>query len=271
VLRVVITAVGALAVVWLALVIFLAVFQRQIIYLPDGAEPVAPDDVEEVAYVTDDGLRLDGWLVSTTGEAVTTVLVAPGNAGNRGHRLLLARGLAERGHDVFLLDYRGYGGNPGSPSEEGLLVDARAARDHLVTERGVDEDRLAYLGESVGTGVAAGLAAQSPPAALVLRSPFPELAAVGRSVYPFLPVGTLLRDRFPVTEHLAAYDGPVLVVAGDADRIVPTRLSVQVAEAAGADLSVIGGVGHNDRALLDGDRFLDAVDEHLRSAVASTD
>ncbi len=262
-----ITVAGGLAVVWLVLVVVLAVFQRQLIYLPDTSTPASPGDVEEVGYVTDDGQHLTGWFVAAGGEAVTTVLVAPGNAGNRAHRLPLARALAERGHDVLLLDYRGYGGNPGSPSEEGLLADARAAREHLVDDRGVPVDRLAYLGESVGTGVVAALTAEAPPAALVLRSPFPELAAVGRNVYPFLPVGTLLRERFPVVADLAGYDGPVLVVAGDEDRIVATRHSVTVAEELGGDLVVVEGVSHNDRALLDGPRFMDAVDDHLRSAV----
>lgn len=263
-----ITVAGGLAVVWLVLVVVLAVFQRQLIYLPDTSTPASPGDVEEVGYVTDDGQHLTGWFVAAGGEAVTTVLVAPGNAGNRAHRLPLARALAERGHDVLLLDYRGYGGNPGSPSEEGLLADARAAREHLVDDRGVPVDRLAYLGESVGTGVAAALAARQPPAGLVLRSPFPELADVGRGHYPFLPVGLLLRERFPIADHLQAAGVPLLVVAGGSDSIVPTDLSRRVASQADGHYVELEGVDHNDRALLDGGEYLDAVDRFVRDVVA---
>jgi len=252
---------------WLALVLLAAVFQRQLIYLPDTTDPRAPSDVEVVALTTEDGRELDAWYLAPDIEPVTTVLLAPGNAGNRADRLPMARALNERGHAVLLLDYRGYGGNPGRPSEEGLVADARAARDHLAARPDVEVARIAYLGESIGSAVVAALAAERPPAALVLRSPFPQLADVGRAAYPFLPVRTLLRDRYPTSEYLEAYDGPVLVVAGAADRIVPTELSVEVARRADATLHELPGVGHNDAAMFVGDRLLTAVDAHLRAAV----
>lgn len=242
------------------------VFQRQLIFLPDAAAPTAPDGVEEVELTTEDGLALTAWFV-TTDDPVSTVLVTPGNAGNRQLRLPLAEGLADRGHQVLLLDYRGYGGNPGSPDGDGLVRDARAAHDHLVGRDDVDADRIVHLGESIGTAATAGLAAQTPPAAVVLRSPFPELADAGARAYPFLPVRTLLRDRLPVTELLAPLDVPVLVVSGDADTIVPPELSAQVAADLDARTEVIAGVGHNDRALLDGDRYLDAVDAFVRDVL----
>jgi uncharacterized protein len=257
---------GIAVAVWLALVVFAAVFQRQLIYLPSTSTPTPPGDVEEVAFTTDDALTLTAWFLPVV-DPVSTVIVFPGNAGSRALRLPMARGLAERGHAVLLVDYRGYGGHPGAPTEPGLRRDATAARAHLADRDDVDETTIVYLGESIGTGVAAGLAAQSPPAALVLRSPYPELADVGRAAYPFLPVRTLLRDRYPVSQDLTHYDGPVLVVAGDADRIVPTRLSRRVARAAGADLVEIEGAGHNDPALFTGARYLDEVDAFLRAAV----
>ena len=256
---------------WLALVLLAAVFQRQLIYLPDTTDPRPPADVEVVTLETEDGLELTAWYLAPDAEPVTTILLAPGNAGNRAGRVPTARALNERGHAVLLLEPRGYGGNPGRPSEEGLVADARAARDHLDARADVEAGRIAYLGESIGSAVVAALAAERPPAALVLRSPFPELADVGRAAYPFLPIRTLLRDRHPISEHLEAYDGPVLVVAGDADRIVPTRLSREVAARADATLVEIAGAGHNDAALFVGEAFIDAVDDHLRAAVAELD
>lgn len=262
----VIRVAATIGAVWLVLVALAWTFQRQLIYLPDTSGPTPPAAVEEVGLVTDDGLELIAWFVAVD-DPTSTVLVTPGNAGNRSLRLPLAQGLADRGHQVLLLDYRGYGGNPGRPQAEGLAADARAAHDHLAARDDVDADRIVHLGESIGTGVAAGLAADRQPAAVVLRSPFPELADVGASAYPFLPVRTLLRERLPVTEPLAPLDLPVLVVAGEADRIVPTRLSERVAADLGADLEVVAGVGHNDRALLDGAAYLDAVDGFVRSVL----
>ena len=260
--------VGVAVLAFAALVVLVWAIQRQLIYLPTTASPgPAADEVEEVTYRTEDGLDLDAWFVPARDDPVSTVVVANGNAGHRGVRLPLAQGLAERGHAVLLTDYRGYGGNPGSPDEEGITADIRAAVGHLRERDETDGDRLVYLGESLGTGPVAAVAAEDPPAGVVLRSPFPALADVGATHYPFLPVRALLRDRFPVTEHLAAYPGPTLVVAGDADRIVPTELSREVAEELGADLVEVPGADHNDRALLDGEEFLDAVDGFIREAV----
>lgn len=257
---------GTIAVVWLAIVVLAAVFQRQLIYQPMGDDPQPPAGVvvEPVTFETHDGLTHEAWLLPPDGEPVSTIVVAPGNAGNRSFRVPMARELVDRGHAVVLLDYRGYGGNPGRPNEDDLVADARAAVAAVVQRPEVDPARLVYLGESLGTGVVSAVAVDEPPAALVLRSPFPELADVGRSAFPFLPVRTLLRDRYPVVDHLAAYDGPVLVVAGARDRIVPTRLSEEVAERAGAELVLIDGAGHNDPALFTGSVFIDAVDAFVR-------
>jgi uncharacterized protein len=257
----------ALLVVWSLLVVLAAVFQRQLIHLPDTSVPSPPPDVEAVELRTDDGLTLVGWFLATEAEPVSTVLVAPGNAGNRELRLPLARGLVARGHAVLLLEHRGYGGNPGSPSEAGLRADAAAARAHLEARDDVDAERIVHLGESLGSAVVAGLSVDAPAAAVVLRSPFPSLVEVGRHHYRFLPVGTLLRDRFPTAEHLDRVEAPVLVVAGGADGIVPLDLSREVAVGADAQLEVVPGADHNDRALLDGDRYLDAVDAFVRRAI----
>ena len=191
------------------------------------------------------------------------VLVAPGNGGNRAGRAGLARELRRGGFAVLLMDYRGYGGNPGSPREEGLALDPRAARSFLLEVAGVRPEQLLYYGESLGCAVVTELAVAHPPAGLVLRSPFVDLAAVGREHYPFLPVRTLLRDRYPVAEQVAGIAVPTTVVLGTADSIVPPAQSRQVADAA-ASLHrkvEVPGADHNDLALLDGDALVDAVVE----------
>src|SRR5262245_5047712 len=105
------------------------------------------------------------------------------------------------------------------------------------------------------------LATEHPPAGLVLRSPFVDLASVGRVHYPFLPVRLLLRDRYPLAEQLATIDVPVVVVYGTADTIVPARQSRTVAAAAGTLAEVVEGprADHNDRSLLDGGQLVAAV------------
>ncbi|MFC5728646.1 MULTISPECIES: alpha/beta hydrolase [Nocardioides] len=228
-------------------------FQRQLIYFPDPT-PVPPageviDGATDVTLHTEDGLELGAWFVPADPATATgmAVLVAPGNGGNRASRAGFASALSRRGFAVLLMDYRGYGGNPGRPSEDGLAADADAAVDGL-RDLGFPAARTIYFGESLGAGVVAALQARHPPAGMVLRSPFPELADVGSHHYPWLPVRALLRDRFPVLEHLAESDVPVTVIYGQHDGVVPTKLSARVADHAPTlvERLVIEGADHND-------------------------
>jgi uncharacterized protein len=256
-----------LAVVALALALLWAL-QRRLIYLPfPAAVPPAAallDGAREVTLRTADGLELGAWFVAPhEPDRRMAVLVAAGNAGNRSLRAPLAAALARHGLAVLLFDYRGYGGNRGRPTDAGLARDVRAALRFLGDEAGLPGDRLLYYGESLGAAVVTELATAHPPAGLVLRSPFVDLASVGRVHYPFLPVRTLLRDRYPLAEQLARVTVPTTVVYGSDDRIVPPDQSRAVACAAGGPtrLVEVRDADHNDRALLDGPALIAAVVE----------
>ncbi|HEX2072201.1 MAG TPA: alpha/beta fold hydrolase [Geodermatophilus sp.] len=241
--------------------------QRRLVYLPDdGPVPAAATvlpGARDVTLRTSDGLALGAWFLPGPAPEAPAVLVANGNGGHRGYRAPLAEALADRGLAVLLFDYRGYGGNPGSPSEEGLALDVRAARAYLVEQAGVPPGRLVYVGESLGAAVVTELAVEHPPAGLLLRSPFVDLATVGSVHYPFLPVRALLRDRYPVAEALAQVRAPTTVVYGSRDSIVPPEQSRAVAAAATdlVRLVEVPGADHNDRALLDGAELVAAVVE----------
>jgi uncharacterized protein len=248
--------------VWVAVIWAL---QRRLIYYPSpGPVPEAHtviDGASEVTLQTSDGLALGAWFVPPGApDNDMTVLVANGNAGDRSLRAPLARALAREGFGVLLFDYRGYGGNPGQPSEDGLALDVRAAYRFLVESKGVARRRLVYFGESLGAAVVTELSTEHPPAGLVLRSPFTDLAAVGQVHYPFLPVRALLRDRFPVVDHIRRVDVPTTVVYATHDSVVPAAQSIAVADAAAGPTSVVEMAGdHNDIALLEGRTLIDAV------------
>jgi uncharacterized protein len=258
--RAALTVLGVL----LLVVALLWAFQRRLVFLP-GAEAVPPmagvlAGAHEVTLTTSDGLALGAWhLPAEPGRP--TVLVANGNAGHRGHRTPLAQALGVHGLGVLLFDYRGYGGNPGTPTEQGLGRDVRAARDYLTGVAGVAPQALVYFGESLGAAVVADLAREHPPAALVLRSPFTSLADVAAVHYRVLPVRLLLRDRFAVTEAVAEVAVPTVVVLGTADAVVPPAQSRAVAAAAGGRTRVVevAGAGHNDPPLLHGAEVVEAV------------
>jgi uncharacterized protein len=248
-------------------------FQRRLIYLPDtsSAPPAATafarvqaPEPQDLTLSTDDGLELEAWYVPASDDADrgVTVLAAPGNAGNRESRVPFAEALRDAGFSVLLMDYRGYGGNTGRPSEEGLALDARAALRALHEELDVAPERTLYYGESLGTGVVVELAQAHPPAGLALRSPFPDLAEVGARHYPFLPVRTLLWDRYPTVERIAGIDVPTTVIYGGSDSIIPPELSRSVAGNA-AELYEeveIPGADHNDAALFTGTELLAAIE-----------
>lgn len=249
-LVIVCTLVAGVALLWAV--------QRRLIFLPDtGAVPAASSllaDAVDVALPTDDGLSLQAlYLAAPTSPCRATVLVAPGNAGNRADRVPLAQALRRAGFGVLLLEYRGYGGNPGSPSADGLALDAAAARAFLTGPAGLTPRELFYFGESLGGAVVTRLAVDAPPAGLLLRSPFTELADVAARQFPFLPVRLLLRDRFPVASIVGDVDAPVTVVYGTSDSLVPPEQSVVVARAApGAVEVAVPGAEHNDQALAHG-------------------
>ena len=262
VLRVVIVLIAAFAL----LVGLLWLFQRRLIYLPDNsavppAASVLPSG-RDITLHTDDGLDLAAWYVpAPRASCRPTVLVAGGNAGHRGFRAPLIQALGAAGFGVLLMDYRGYGGNPGAPSEQGLAADIRAAHRFLTVDQAIPAGELVYFGESLGAAVVTELAAEYPPAALVLRSPFRDLAAVAQEHFPFLPVRWLLRDRFPVVDTVAGLRVPTLVIYGTADTVVPPEQSRAVADGAGGPVEtlVVPGADHNDRILLDGPEMIGAV------------
>ncbi len=263
-------ALALLAVVFASAVGLWAV-QRRLIYFPDRRAPslsVMGSGWEEVAYQTSDDLTLRAWYRAPE-LTRPVVVVFNGNAGNRADRESLGSGLAANGLGVLMTDYRGYGGNPGHPTEDGLARDARAAAA-FVRARSA-ESPLVYFGESLGAAVAVELASVDPPAALVLRSPFTSLAEVGRVHYPWLPVGSLLKDRYPSDERIGLVQVPTLVIAGEADSIVPVSQSREIFETAPGpkQLVVIPGADHNDAILLSGPKMIGEVAAFVARAIAS--
>ncbi len=253
--------------------LFFWVSQRRLIYFPSGdvasPETVGLPRAERVTFPTQDGLTLHGWFVPPSAPATGDVVVVfNGNAGNRSYRADIARAFAARGVATLLFDYRGYGGNPGSPSEEGLALDARAVRAYLETRRDVAPDRIVYFGESLGSGVAVRLALERRPRALVLRSPFTSLVDTARHHFPYLPVGLLLTDRYRSLDAIAQVQCPLLVVTAAYDSIVPADQSRRLFDAARQPkrLLVIEGADHNDEALVAGPRLIDAVVELLKAS-----
>jgi hypothetical protein len=227
-------------------------FLNSLLYFPSRTFYATPADAglehEEIAFDAEDGMRLHGWwMPAQRRPALAHVLLSHGNAGNIGDRVVHARLLADAGLDVFLFDYRGYGLSEGSPDEAGTYRDARAAREALVRQAGVDAGRVVYLGESVGGAVALALAVEAPPLGLVLQSAFTSIRDMGRLHYPFIPPA-LVPDAYPNLRRIAELRSPLLVIHGDRDDIVPVAHGRALFEAAPQPkrIEIVRGAGHND-------------------------
>ncbi len=252
---------GALLSILVVIVMVVWSLQRQLLYHPGGPPPPVAQVLplgEEVSFTTADGLELAAWWLPG---GPTAVLLLPGNAGNRAGRISTAQALGDLGLSVLLVDYRGYGGNPGSPTEEGLVADARAAAAWLQKRDTVDD--LVFFGESFGAGVAIAVAAHEPPAVLVLRSPFTSVVDVARAHFGPVPKA-FVRDRFPSEERITEVDVPTLVLATEADEVVPFALSRRVAQAApDSEFVTLDARGHNAPAMFDGPQLVAAVERFL--------
>jgi uncharacterized protein len=243
-------AVFALA--YFGLLVWVYFNQRSLLYFPDRT-PVAPadaglTDMEIVHFGTADGLLLAAWYkAAPPGKA--TIVYFHGNAGNLLNHSWVARPLIEAGYGVLLVEYRGYGGNPGAPTEQGLIADGRAALAFLKAH-GIEERDTVLFGASLGTGVAAALAAETSPKALILQSPYPSIAALGQAHYWYLPVKWLAKDRFDSAASIGKSRAPLLVVYAGNDKVVPARFSLALFELAPPPktLERVDGAGHNNLA-----------------------
>lgn len=258
VMRWLLWAVVVLGVLYGALCGGLYVLQRRFIFVSAGGrpDPVAAGvaEVEVLTIRTADGVALNAWFrppAGTGGPAAAggkVVLFLHGNAGTIAHRAPRVPAFAAAGWGVLLLEWRGYGGNPGEPSEDGLARDARAAYD-VVRAKGYGPERIVIWGESLGTGPAVRLGGEVAAAAVVLEAPFTSMIEMARRQYPFVPVDGLLKDRFESLRRIAAVTAPVLVMHGSEDRLIPNDMGRAIAAAAVRGRFVlVPGAGHNNLA-----------------------
>lgn len=242
---------GTLLVCYALVVAGCATFQRSLLYFP-GPELPAPAeagaaDMRPVTLNTADGLALTAWYAPAA-ENRATIAYFHGNAGNIAYRVDKTRALRQSGYGLLLVEYRGYGGNPGSPTEDGLYADAEAAYAFLTRTQGIAPERIVLKGESLGSGVAVWLAQKVDVGAVMLEAPYTSITDVAQRAYFFLPVRLLAKDRFEAVDRIADIDAPLLIVHGNRDRVIDVEFGQALFAAAvePKTLRIIQGGSHND-------------------------
>jgi fermentation-respiration switch protein FrsA (DUF1100 family) len=224
--------------------------------------------VEDAWFEATDGVHLHGWFAQAE-QPRAVVLYAHGNAGNITSRREVLRFFRDQLRaSILVFDYRGYGRSQGSPTEAGILADARGARRWLARREGIAEGDIVLLGQSLGGGVAVDLAARDGARGLILENTFTSLPDVGASYFKLVPVHWLMSMRLDSLARIRDYHGPLLQTHGDADTTVPFELGKRLFEGANEPKQFIcvPGGGHNDPPTRDYlvalDRFLDALPPH---------
>lgn len=202
---------------------------------------------EDVDFQSEDGTKLHGWWFHHD-NAEMSLVYCHGNRGSIADRVDTFAQLLRLKVNVFAFDYRGYGKSEGSPSEQGVFADARAAIDHVANVRTEGLGDVLLFGHSLGGAIAIDAALHRPVSGLVVQSSFTQLADMARHRHPDLPMHWIVRNEFRSIEKVPHLEMPKLFIHGGADQTVPFEHGRALYEAAAApkDFLSIGKADHND-------------------------
>lgn len=249
-LGVIFAALKTAVIVYLILVGMMFFAQRALMFpAPDDTRTPEQAGVPQYILVESeaDGRRLTNWYVAPSKAGFPVIAFFHGNAGSQAVVAPWLQSYVEAGYGVMVVAYRGYNGDKGEPSEEGLYADSRAALG-VLKQMGFGPDRVVLLGQSLGTGVAVQMASEGLGSQLVLEAPYTSMVDEAFYHYPFVPASLLVRDPFDSLSKIAAVHMPVLMISGEQDAVVPHRLSQRLFAAANEPKQAlwIPEAGHND-------------------------
>lgn len=219
-------------------------------------------DFESLSIAVTETESVHAWFVTCSGDKsdCPVVLFSHGNAGNISNRLETALFLNGMGADLLMYDYRGYGQSDGKPDEAGCYQDVLACYRWLVDERNVSPERIVIFGRSLGGAVAADLATKVPCRSLIIESSFTSAEAMGKRMFPFMPIRLLLRYKFDALAKIPAIQCPVLICHSPDDEIVPFQMGRQIFDAAPQPRRFVTlSGGHNERGYFDDSLYREAV------------
>ena len=232
-----------------------------------------PPGASDVWLTTADGLRLHGWFFENrTDPDSPTIIFFHGNGGNISNVGWLGQRFHERGFNILLFDYRGYGASEGDAEDEtSLYLDGNAAIGFVLNEKSVSPRQLILYGQSLGTTVVAEIASSGEVAAVIMESGLSSASSIAGHSLPWLPGAFhfLGKNRFESARKLSKSPSPVLITHGDPDPVLPTSEAHLLFAAANEPkkLLIVPGAGHNVFGSA-GDAYLDEVVKFIREAMA---
>ncbi len=230
----ILSIVGLVVLIYLTITFVLYYSQRSLLYHPtennySGDKLTVP--IDKVRIKTNDNIELLSWYHDKDIQNYKTILFLHGNAGSLENRIHKINHFNEMEINFLIISWRGFSGNEGKPTEEGLYKDAKSAVKWLIN-KGVKKKNIIIYGESLGTGVATEISQNESFAGIILESPFTSMVAAGKSKYPIFPIGLLLKDKYESDKKIKNIKSPVLVMHGEADTIVPFWMGKKIYELA---------------------------------------
>ena len=239
------------------------------VFFPDRSHDHTPEDYKlnfkDIYFESGDGNDLHGWLFSAP-EKGPVLLFCHGNAGNISHRLENIRLLVDRGLQVFIFDYRGYGRSSGRPSEAGIYRDGLAAYDHLVQRLGISRGDIIAFGRSLGAAVALEIALQRKVRCLVMESAFTSTKGMAGTMFVFGLLAPFLPAHYANLDKIPRLMVPKLIIHGREDKIVPFAMGKKLFESASRPklFYPMDGAGHNDTYIVGGRVYFDHIESFVR-------
>ena len=238
----VITLLTSIALLYLFAALAMYLLQRKLIYHPT---PAIAHSYNERQIVVDTNVTLR--IIEANPGKNEAVIYFGGNAELvAGSASDLAAALPNK--TLYLVNYRGYGGSDGSPTETQLFNDAEKIFDAVAAINGAQHQRISVIGRSLGSGVASYLASRKPVARLILITPFDSILRVAQAAYPVFPVRWLLKDRFESDKYAPLIKAPVLVLLAEHDAVIPSNSSRRLLQRLpdSTQSYIFNNTGHND-------------------------
>ena len=220
--------------IYFLVLVFLYFYQRNLLYHPNEnnySEDKISVDIENVRIKTSDNIELLGWYHEKNLKDFKTLIFFHGNAGSLENRIHKLNHFRDMNINFLIIAWRGFSGNNGNPSEQGLYEDGKSAIDWLI-KKGVSEKNLILYGESLGTGVATHLAQNKNFAGVILETPFTSMIDAAKKFYPYIPVKLLLKDKFENYKKIKNINSPILIMHGEVDQLVPFSMGEKIYEIA---------------------------------------
>ena len=230
----ILSIVGLAVLIYLIISLILYNSQRSLLYHPtennySGDKILV--DVEKIKVTTQDNIQLVAWYHKKNLNNYKTILFLHGNAGSLENRIHKINHFKDMNINFLIIAWRGFSGNNGKPSEQGLYEDGKSAIN-WITEKQVDEKNIILYGESLGTGVATHLAQNKSYAGIILETPFTSMIDAAKTFYPYIPVNLLLKDKFENYKKIKNINSPILIMHGEVDQIVPFTMGKKIYELA---------------------------------------